>query len=94
MKEHLNKVPKDHIGHPLFSGVLSESQWETLSKINDSMNQEYKGRNDMLLKRLDVTVQSFTWSERVKVGRKKKKLYFSIFGIICSTIGRFLEKRR
>ena len=30
------------------------------------MADEYQMRAELLLKRLDVTVQSFTWSDRVK----------------------------
>ena len=38
-----------------------------LGKINERMRKEYTLRRQMLLKRLDVTVQSFQWSDRVKV---------------------------
>ena len=39
-----------------------------LEKINERMRNEYTLRRQMLLKRLDVTVQSFKWSDRLKVG--------------------------
>ncbi len=44
---------------PLFSGVLSSKQWTELNGINKELHQEYLLRREMLLKRLDVTIQSF-----------------------------------
>lgn len=38
-----------------------------MQEINSQLNQEYTLRRSMLLKRLDVTVQSFGWSDRAKV---------------------------
>lgn len=40
---------------------------ERLEKINDALCSEYECRRRMLMKRLDVTVQSFGWSDRAKV---------------------------
>jgi hypothetical protein len=50
---------------PLFSGVLSPKQWTELHSIQKELNQEYQLRREMLLKRLDVTIQSFHWSDRL-----------------------------
>ncbi|KAG8126218.1 hypothetical protein E2320_021307, partial [Naja naja] len=38
-----------------------------LEKINEALLTEYECRRRMLMKRLDVTVQSFGWSDRAKV---------------------------
>jgi len=38
-----------------------------VEEINSQLNQEYTLRRSMLLKRLDVTIQSFGWSDRAKV---------------------------
>lgn len=40
---------------------------EKIEAINQSLVNEYEVRRKMLLKRLDVTVQSFGWSDRAKV---------------------------
>ncbi|EHB17442.1 Protein FAM98B [Heterocephalus glaber] len=40
---------------------------EQLERINDALSSEYECRRRMLMKRLDVTVQSFGWSDRAKV---------------------------
>lgn len=68
IKEQLEKVPKDYLGKALLTGgALSAQQWKKIEEMNNSMSDEYKMRSEMLLKRLDVTIQSFTWSDRVKV---------------------------
>ena len=41
-------------------------------EINSQLNQEYTLRRSVLMKRLDVTVQSFGWSDRAKVCLTKK----------------------
>jgi len=38
-----------------------------LSDINEVLKQEYQFRREMLIKRLDVTIQSLLWSDRLKV---------------------------
>ncbi|XP_011453107.3 protein FAM98A [Magallana gigas] len=51
---------------PLLKARLSDKQWEQIMKINDSLVREYTTRREMILKRLDVTIQSFMWSEAAK----------------------------
>ena len=55
------------VGCPLLTQPLSVEQWSTLEQINDALTQEYSVRRQMLLTRCDVTVQSFRWSDRIKV---------------------------
>lgn len=59
LKEITSSAPRELVGKALFVGELSPAQWEKLDKLQEDMNVEYKMRRDMLLKRLDVTVQSF-----------------------------------
>lgn len=40
---------------------------EKIEAINQSLINDYDVRRKMLLKRLDVTVQSFVWSDKAKV---------------------------
>ncbi len=63
----LENDPKNRLGKPLFSGHLSDKQWVILEKLERDMKAEYNVRSELLLKRLDVTVQSFSWSDRLKV---------------------------
>lgn len=64
-KELMSKHP-NQIGKPLLKTRLSEKQWAHILDINDVLNEEYKVRREMLLKRLDVTIQSFKWSDKAK----------------------------
>ena len=57
----------DCIGKSLLKVRLSDKQWEHIHKINTALIDEYKTRREMLLKRLDVTIQSFMWSDKAKV---------------------------
>lgn len=66
-RDVLNKAPQDTVGPGLVTQCLSEEQWSTLDQINQSLTQEYAIRRHMLLTRCDVTIQSFGWSDRLRV---------------------------
>lgn len=66
LKEILKTVPSELLGKPLFIGKLSDKQWHTLGDIQSELHKEYCIRRELLLKRLDVTIQSFQWSESAK----------------------------
>lgn len=55
----LKKAGTDIVGNGIFNGFLSDKQWEILNDVQKDMNNEYKIRREMLLTRLDVTIQSF-----------------------------------
>lgn len=59
LQEVLKTVPPGHLGKPLIDVELSTNQWKKLSELQEEMHKEYTIRREMLLKRLDVTVQSF-----------------------------------
>ncbi|KAK2878258.1 hypothetical protein Q8A67_019049 [Cirrhinus molitorella] len=63
----LEQLPETHIGDPAFKSSLHQDQWSELEKINGVLSAEYECRRRMLIKRLDVTIQSFSWSDRAKV---------------------------
>ena len=66
VKDLINKLPQTHLGKPLLSATLTAKQWSTLAKINKILYDDFRLRREMLLKRLDVTVQSFKWADRLK----------------------------
>ncbi|XP_053128097.1 protein FAM98B [Hemicordylus capensis] len=67
VKDVLSKMPNTYVGKPLLKTPLNPDQTERLEKINEALLSEYECRRRMLMKRLDVTVQSFGWSDRAKV---------------------------
>ncbi|CAG5866569.1 unnamed protein product [Menidia menidia] len=67
VKNVLQALPEGSIGNPVLNKPLSSEQWEALRNINGALASEYECRRRMLIKRLDVTVQSFGWSDRAKV---------------------------
>lgn len=62
----LKKAGSDLVGKGIFQGFLSDKQWEILKGVHSDLNKEYKIRREMMLTRLDVTIQSFQWSDRTK----------------------------
>ena len=66
IKDLLSKLPQNHLGKPMLNTSLSAKQWSTLAKINRLLNDDFKLRREMLVKRLDVTIQSFKWADRLK----------------------------
>ncbi len=55
------------MGRALLRTNMSENQWNQMHKINKILYEDYKTRRELLLKRLDVTIQSFKWADRLKV---------------------------
>ncbi|XP_026867446.1 protein FAM98B isoform X2 [Electrophorus electricus] len=62
----LKKFPERHVGKPVLKQSLTSEQWRHLEKINHVLSADYACRRRMLAKRLDVTVQSFSWTDRAK----------------------------
>ncbi|GAB6022434.1 hypothetical protein CHUAL_006547 [Chamberlinius hualienensis] len=65
----LKGLPSEVLKNPLFNGFLSPQQWRALSQLHKEMFDDYTLRRQMLLKRLDVTIQSFQWSGKAKDNR-------------------------
>ncbi|XP_037096755.1 protein FAM98B [Syngnathus acus] len=62
----VGKCPNGIVGKPALKKGLSKEHWEKLHSMNAVMSTEYECRRRMLIKRLDVTIQSFGWSDRAK----------------------------
>ncbi|XP_067625909.1 protein FAM98B [Eurosta solidaginis] len=60
---------------------LTDAQWKKLDAIQAGLDAEYNMRRQMLLTRLEVTIQSFQWSDKMRkreneiVNRYQKKLH-------------------
>ncbi|XP_068183593.1 protein FAM98A [Antennarius striatus] len=76
LKEAISRVPANHVGEPLMKKSLGPMHMEKIEGINQALVNEYEVRRKMLLKRLDVTVQSFGWSDKAKAyADKLAKVY-------------------
>lgn len=55
-------------GKPLFAPnkQLTFEEWKKLDQLQKDLDSEYNLRREMLITRLDVTIQSFQWSDAVK----------------------------
>ncbi|CAL1575976.1 unnamed protein product [Knipowitschia caucasica] len=63
----LSSLPRGSCGPPVLKSSLSSEQWDRVSEVNQALSSEYECRRRMLIKRLDVTIQSFGWSDRAKM---------------------------
>lgn len=65
------KCPPNYLGKSLIPlNGLSDRQWSQISRIATLLSHEYQNRQATLLKRLDLTVQSFEWSIKAEVSIK------------------------
>lgn len=55
----IQKGGQDLLGNPIFNATVTEQQWNTLNRVQKDLHDEYKIRREMLLTRLDCTIQSF-----------------------------------
>ncbi|KAK1333161.1 hypothetical protein QTO34_006698 [Cnephaeus nilssonii] len=64
----MSKPPANITMFQFFSGIEKK---EKIEAINQAIANEYEVRRKLLIKRLDVTVQSFGWSDRAKSHTEK-----------------------
>lgn len=82
LEERLRSAKPGVVSEPLLktNKPLTDAQWQKLQEIHEDLDKEYNLRRQVLLTRLEVTVQSFQWSDKMKtreneiVERFQKKL--------------------
>lgn len=72
LQDLIKTIPPALIGKSLVCNSYSNEQWEYINNSIELLNEEFNIRSTMLLTRLDVTVQSFKWPDRLK--NKKQKI--------------------
>ncbi len=72
----LSKLAPNYLAKPLFTAELNDDQWTQLMHINKFLTDDFQMRRELLLTRLDVTIQSFKWAESMK---KKNNEITSIY---------------
>ncbi|GFQ64706.1 protein FAM98A, partial [Trichonephila clavata] len=65
VKEKISSDARSVESPALIDG-LSDKQWDSINDLYRDFLQEYKVRRELLLSRLDVTIQSFKWGEGSK----------------------------
>lgn len=65
----ISSLPSDSTS-PLLSTSLSPEQWVKLDQINDVLSNDYKYRRQMIIKRFQVTLESFAWGDKDQERRK------------------------
>ncbi|KAI1714257.1 transmembrane protein 65 domain-containing protein [Ditylenchus destructor] len=69
-------VPQTESSKPLFEHNLSNEEWAIVANYANKLNEEFEQRAQLMLKRLDVTFDSFLWSDRIKkLEEKVMKVY-------------------
>ncbi|TMS07026.1 Protein FAM98A [Larimichthys crocea] len=62
----LARLPCGDMTNPLLNKSLSTEQWMGIKKINKILSEDYHCRRQMMIKRFQVTLESFAWGEKQK----------------------------
>lgn len=66
LEETLKNIKSAYISPPLLKTSLTNEQWKTLQTLQEDLEKEYNLRREVLLQRLEVTIQSFLWSQNMR----------------------------
>ncbi|XP_015235903.1 PREDICTED: protein FAM98B-like [Cyprinodon variegatus] len=77
-----SRLPGGEMTNPLLSTSLSSEQWAALLKINQTLSVDYRCRQQMMIKRFQVTLESFAWGEKTKV--VMLNLLFNAFALLTA----------
>ncbi|XP_034723727.1 protein FAM98B [Etheostoma cragini] len=66
VESRLTRLPRGEMTNPLLNTSLSLEQWVQVKKINQVLSADYQCRRQMMIKRFQVTLESFAWGEKQK----------------------------
>ncbi|XP_037533717.1 protein FAM98B [Nematolebias whitei] len=69
VKSRIDRLPGGDMKNPLLATSLSSDQWVEVKKLNRIMLEDYGCRRQMMIKRFQVTLESFAWGEKQKERR-------------------------
>ncbi|XP_023120318.1 protein FAM98B [Amphiprion ocellaris] len=69
VKSRLAQLPCGDMTKPLLKTSLSAEQWMQVKKMNTFLLEDYQCRRQMMIKRFQVTLESFAWGEKQKERR-------------------------
>ncbi|KAG7470289.1 hypothetical protein JOB18_038889 [Solea senegalensis] len=64
VESRIARLPYDGMMDPLLNTSLSAAQWVQVKKINKLLSKDYQCRWQMMIKRFQVTLESFAWGEK------------------------------
>ncbi|KAF6736013.1 Protein FAM98C [Oryzias melastigma] len=69
LKSRLTRMPGGEMTAPLFTSSLTSEQWIQVNQMNQTMLTDYQCRRQMMIKRFQVTLESFAWGDKQKERR-------------------------
>ncbi|KAA0716439.1 Protein FAM98B [Triplophysa tibetana] len=75
VESRLADFPDGKMPEGLLMTNLNSEQWKQLHEINKALCKDYECRRQMMIKRFDVTLQSFAWGEK---GKERNEVLSSI----------------
>ncbi|XP_039986723.1 protein FAM98B [Xiphias gladius] len=66
VESRLARLPGGAMIDPLLNTSLSSEQWMQVEKIDQFLSKDYQCRRQMMIKRFQVTLESFAWGEKQK----------------------------
>ncbi|XP_029923812.1 protein FAM98A [Myripristis murdjan] len=70
VESRLACLPSGDMTEPLLNTSLSSEQWGKVEKINQLLSEDYQCRRQMIIKRFQVTLESFAWGDKEKEHRE------------------------
>ncbi|KAF7657270.1 hypothetical protein LDENG_00029580 [Lucifuga dentata] len=85
VESKLPLLPHREMPEPLLHSSLSSEQWAQAEKINQALSKDYQCRRQMMIKRFQVTLESFAWGEKEKEHREALALVPPLTSLTCSS---------
>lgn len=70
VESRLARLPSGGMMDPLLNTSLSPEQWVQVKKVNQVLSDDYRCRREMMIKRFQVTLESFAWGDKQKERRE------------------------
>ncbi|XP_054650433.1 protein FAM98B [Dunckerocampus dactyliophorus] len=66
VESRIARLPGEAMTKPLLNASLSSEQWMQVEKISKVMSDDYGCRQQMMIKRFQVSLESFAWGDKQK----------------------------
>ncbi|XP_037333891.2 protein FAM98B isoform X1 [Pungitius pungitius] len=86
VESRLTRLPCGDMANPLLNASLSSQQWAQVKKINKVLSEDYDCRRQMMIKRFQVTLESFAWGEKQKERSEALATVPPLSSLSCSSL--------